>query len=210
MNTLIRPAVTLFIIMTLLTGVVYPFAVTGIAQLLFPDQAAGSLVLAGGQPVGSRVIGQSFSDPKYFWSRPSATSPQPYNAIASSGSNQGPLNPALTDAIKTRLEALKAADPTNTLPVPVDLGTASASGLDPEISIAAAKYQAARIARVRGIAPQDVQALIDSHARGRLLSLVGEPRLNVLELNLALDVLPTASPARSAATWTGSREARSP
>jgi len=191
MNTIIRPAVTLFVIMTLLTGVVYPFAVTGIAQLLFPDQAAGSLVLAGGQPVGSRVIGQSFSDPKYFWSRPSATSPQPYNATASSGSNQGPLNPALTDAIKTRLEALKAADPANTLPVPVDLVTASASGLDPEISIAAAKYQAARVARVRGLAPQEVQALIDSHARGRLLGLIGEPRINVLELNLALDVLKT-------------------
>jgi K+-transporting ATPase ATPase C chain len=139
--------------------------------------------------VGSRVIGQSFSDPKYFWSRPSATSPQPYNATASSGSNQGPLNPALTDAIKTRIEALKAAEPANTLPVPVDLVTASASGLDPEISIAAAKYQAARIARVRGLAPEEVQALIDSHARGRLLGLIGEPRINVLELNLALDTL---------------------
>ncbi len=191
--------------MTVLTGIVYPFAVTGIAQLLFPDQAAGSLVTAGGEPVGSRVIGQSFSDPKYFWSRPSATSPQPYNAIASSGSNQGPLNPALADAIKTRVEALKAADPANTLPVPVDLVTASASGLDPEISIAAANYQAARVARVRGIAPEQVQALIASHARGRLLGLVGEPRINVLELNLALDTLRVALPARSAATWAGSR-----
>jgi K+-transporting ATPase ATPase C chain len=189
MNTIIRPTVALFIIMTVLTGIVYPFAVTGLAYLLFPNQAAGSLVMAGGQPVGSSVIGQSFSDPKYFWSRPSATSPQPYNATASSGSNQGPLNPALTDAIKTRIEALKAADPTNTLPVPVDLVTASASGLDPDISIAAAKYQAARVARVRGIAPEQVQALIDSHARGRLLGFVGEPRINVLELNLALDTL---------------------
>jgi K+-transporting ATPase ATPase C chain len=191
MNTILRPAVTLFVIMTVLTGIVYPFAVTGIAQLLFPDQAAGSLVMAGGQPVGSRVIGQSFSDPIYFWSRPSATSPQPYNATASSGSNQGPLNPALIDAIKTRIEALKAADPTNTLPVPVDLVTASASGLDPDISIAAANYQAARIARVRGLPLEEVQALIGSHARGRLLGLVGEPRINVLELNLALDSLKT-------------------
>jgi K+-transporting ATPase ATPase C chain len=206
MNTILRPAITLFVILTLLTGIVYPFAVTGIAQLLFPDQAAGSLVKAGGQPVGSRVIGQSFSDPKYFWSRPSATAPQPYNAIASSGSNLGPLNPALTDAIKTRIEALKAADPANTLPVPVDLVTASGSGLDPDISIAAAKYQAARVARVRGLPPEQVQALIDSHARGMLLGLVGEPRVNVLELNLALDVLP----ARSAAALRGSRLARSP
>src|ERR1700730_18189606 len=130
MNTILRPAITLFVIMTVLTGIVYPFAVTGIAQLLFPDQAAGSLVLAGGQPVGSRVIGQSFSDPRYFWSRPSATAPQPYNATASTGSNQGPLNLALIEAIKARIEALKAAVPTNTLPVPVDLVTASASGLD--------------------------------------------------------------------------------
>jgi K+-transporting ATPase ATPase C chain len=207
MNTIIRPAITLFVIMTVLTGIVYPFAVTGIAQLLFPDQAAGSLVMAGGQPVGSRVIGQSFSDPKYFWSRPSATSPQPYNATASTGSNQGPLNPALIDAIKTRIEALKAADPTNTLPVPVDLVTASASGLDPEISIAAANYQAARIARVRGLPAEEVQALIGSHARGKLFGLVGEPRINVLELNLSLDALRTDLPARSAATWTGSRHA---
>jgi K+-transporting ATPase ATPase C chain len=210
MNTIIRPAITLFLIMTLVTGIVYPFAVTGIAQLLFPAQAAGSLVMAGGQPVGSSVIGQSFSDPKYFWSRPSATSPQPYNAIASSGSNQGPLNPALADAIKTRVEALKAADPANTLPVPVDLVTASASGLDPEISIAAANYQAARVARVRGLPPEEVQALIGSHARGRLFGLLGEPRINVLKLNMALDILQPALPARSAATLRGSRFARSP
>jgi len=210
MNTILRPAITLFVIMTVLIGIVYPFAVTGIAQLLFPDKAAGSLVLAGGQPVGSRVIGQSFSDPKYFWSRPSATSPQPYNAIASTGSNQGPLNPLLIDAVKTRIEALKAADPSNTLPVPVDLVTASASGLDPEISIAAARYQVARVARVRGLPPQKVQALIDSHARGMFLGLVGEPRINVLELNLALNALRTDLPARNAATLRGSRFARSP
>jgi len=193
MNTIIRPAITLFLIMTLLTGVIYPFTVTGIAQLLFPDQAAGSLVTVSGQPVGSRIIGQSFSDSKYFWSRPSATSPQPYNALASSGSNQGPLNPALTDAVKTRIEAFKAADPTNTLPVPVDLVTASGSGLDPEISIAAANYQAGRVARARGFAPAEVQALIDSQAKGRLFGLVGEPRVNVLQLNLALDTLKTKS-----------------
>jgi potassium-transporting ATPase KdpC subunit len=191
MNTLIRPTIVLFLIMTVLTGIVYPFAVTGIAQVLFHDQAAGSLVLKDGKPIGSRVIGQSFSDPKYFWSRPSATSPQPYNAIASGGSNLGPLNPALTDAVKSRIDALKAADPTNTLPIPVDLVTASASGLDPEISIAAANYQAARVARVRGLNLAAVQALIASHSRGRLFSLVGEPRINVLELNMALDALKT-------------------
>jgi K+-transporting ATPase ATPase C chain len=194
MSTIIRPAIVLFLIMTVLTGVVYPFAVTGIAQVLFHDQAAGSLVMADGHAVGSRVIGQSFSDPKYFWSRPSATSPQPYNATASSGSNLGPLNPALTDAIKTRIDALKAADPTNTLPVPVDLVTASGSGLDPEISIAAAQYQAARIARVRGLPPEEVQSLIAAHSRGKLFGLVGEPRVNVLELNLGLDALRRAAP----------------
>lgn len=189
MNTIIRPAVTLFLILTVLTGIVYPFAVTGLAQLMFHDQAEGSLVMAGGHAVGSRIIGQSFSDPKYFWSRPSATAPQPYNATASSASNLGPLNPALTDAIGTRIAALKAADPTNNLPVPVDLVTASGSGLDPDISIAAARYQAARVARVRGLDPVSVRALIDSHARGKFFSLIGEPRVNVLELNLALDGL---------------------
>jgi K+-transporting ATPase ATPase C chain len=191
MSTLIRPALVLFLVMTLLTGIVYPLTVTGISQTLFSEQAAGSLVTVDGHAVGSRVIGQSFSDPKYFWSRPSATSPQPYNAVASSGSNQGPLNPALLDAVKTRVEALKAADPANTLPVPVDLVTASGSGLDPDISIAAARYQAARVARVRGLAPQAVRSLIDAHARGRLLGLIGEPRVNVLELNLALDAFRT-------------------
>src|SRR5256885_4827270 len=149
MNTLIRPALCLFLVMTLLTGVVYPLAVTGLAKVLFRDQAAGSLVVVDGHAVGSRVIGQNFSDPRYFWGRPSATAPQPYNAIASSGSNQGPLNPALTDAVKARIEALRSADPTNTLPVPVDLVTASASGLDPEISIAAARFQVGRVARSR-------------------------------------------------------------
>jgi K+-transporting ATPase ATPase C chain len=194
MNSIIRPAIVLFLVLSVLTGVVYPFAVTGIAQVLFPDQAAGSLVVADGHAVGSRLIGQSFSDPKYFWSRPSATAPQPYNAIASGASNQGPLNPALTDAVKSRIDALKAADPANPLPIPVDLVTASASGLDPEMSIAAARYQAARIARVRSLDPAAVQSLIDAHAHGRLLGFIGEPRVNVLELNLALDALHAAPP----------------
>lgn len=189
MNAIIRPAIILFLILTVLTGIVYPLVVTGIADVLFRDQAAGSLVMRDGHPVGSRLIGQSFSDPRYFWSRPSATAPQPYNGLASSGSNQGPLNPALTEAIKSRIEALKAADPTNTRPIPVDLVTASGSGLDPDISVAAAQYQAARIARVRGLAITKVQALITSHAQGRWLGFVGEPRVNVLKLNLALDAL---------------------
>src|SRR5262249_4342202 len=158
-------------------------AVTGLAQLLFHDQASGSLVMVDGHPAGSRVIGQSFSDPKYFWSRPSATAPQPYNATASSGSNLGPLNPALTQPVKSRIAALKAADPDNSLPVPVDLVTASASGLDPDISIAAASYQAARVARIRGVSLEKVRALIAAHSRGRLLGMIGEPRVNVLELN---------------------------
>jgi K+-transporting ATPase ATPase C chain len=194
MNSILRPALVLFLIMTVLTGLVYPFAVTGLAQLLFHDQSEGSLALVDGHAVGSRIIGQSFSDPKYFWSRPSATAPQPYNGIASGGSNQGPLNPALTDAVKARMDALKAADPTNTRPVPVDLVTASASGLDPDISIAAARYQAARVARVRGLEPAAVQSLIDAHARTRLLGFLGEPRVNVLELNLALDALTRHNP----------------
>ena len=170
-------------------GILYPLVVTGLAAVLFPHQAGGSLVMQEGKTIGSSLIGQSFSDPKYFWSRPSATSPQPNNGLASGGSNLGPLNPALTDAVKARVEALRAADPGNTAPLPVDLVTASASGLDPDISIAAANYQAQRVARVRGLQPQDVQALIAGHARGRLLGWLGEPRVNVLELNLALDTL---------------------
>jgi K+-transporting ATPase ATPase C chain len=187
MSSLIRPAIVLFLIMTVITGVVYPLVVTGIAQVAFPKQAGGSLIVKDGKPVGSRLIGQSFSDPKYFWSRPSATSPQPYNGLASSGSNQGPLNPALTDAVKSRIDALHAGDPTNTASVPVDLVTASASGQDPEISVAAANYQAGRVARVRGVAPDAVRALIAAHYQGRFLGVIGEPRINVLELNLALD-----------------------
>jgi K+-transporting ATPase ATPase C chain len=185
----LRPALLLFLLLMLFTGFLYPLLVTALAQLLFPQQAAGSIVARDGRAVGSRLIGQSFSDPRYFWSRPSATTPQPYNGTASTGSNLGPLNPQLTDAIKTRIGALRAADPTNSAPVPVDLVTASASGLDPEISVAAADYQAARVARARGLAPERVQALIVQHAEGRLLGVIGEPRVNVLELNLALDAL---------------------
>jgi len=187
--TALRPAVVLFLLLTLLTGIVYPLVVTAIAQVLFPPQAAGSILTRDGHAIGSVLIGQSFSDPGRFWGRPSATTPQPYNGIASNASNLGPLNPALTDAIKTRIATLRAADPGNTAPVPVDLVTASGSGLDPHISVAAADYQAARVARARGLPPARVQALIAAHAEGRLLGVIGEPRVNVLELNLALDAL---------------------
>ena len=185
----LRPALVLFLLLTVLTGLLYPLLVTALAQLLFPHQAAGSILTRDGHAVGSRLIGQSFSDPRYFWSRPSATTPQPYNGTGSTGSNLGPLNPALLDAVKARVAALHAADPGNRLPVPVDLVTASGSGLDPEISVAAASYQAARVARTRGFAPERVQALIAQHTEGRLLGVLGEPRVNVLELNLALDAL---------------------
>jgi K+-transporting ATPase ATPase C chain len=187
MTTLFRPAIVLFLILTALTGVVYPLVVTGIAQVVFPRQAGGSILIQDGKPIGSSLIGQSFSDPKHFWSRPSATAPQPYNGLASGGSNLGPLNPALTDAVKTRIEALRAADPTNKAPIPVDLVTASASGLDPDISLAAAYYQVPRVARERGLQPEILHSLVAAHARGRWLGILGEPRVNVLELNLALD-----------------------
>ncbi|HTX05244.1 MAG TPA: potassium-transporting ATPase subunit KdpC [Steroidobacteraceae bacterium] len=188
-GTILRPAVTLLILMTVITGIAYPLVVTGVANVLFPSQAAGSLIVKDGKPVGSRLIGQPFSDPKYFWSRPSATSPQPYNGLSSGGSNLGPLNPALTDAVKARIAALQAADPSNHAPIPVDLVTASASGLDPDISLAAAYYQVDRIARLRHLSPDRVRALVAEHAKGRLLGVIGEPRVNVLELNLALDNL---------------------
>ena len=187
MKALIRPAVSLFVLLTVITGVVYPLAVTGAAKAAFPAQAAGSLIVKDGKPVGSSLIGQNFSDPKYFWGRPSSTAPMPYNGGGSGASNQGPLNPVLADAVKGRVDALKAADPGNALPVPVDLVTASASGLDPHISVAAAQYQAARVARVRGVAPDVVTALIARHTEGRLFGVLGEARVNVLELNLELD-----------------------
>ena len=186
MNKILRPALVLFVALTVVTGVAYPLAVTGIASAVFPAQAAGSLIEAGGKTVGSALIGQNFGDPKNFWGRPSATSPMAYNAANSSGSNQGPLNPALIDAVKGRIAALRAADPENELPVPVDLVTASASGLDPHISVAAARYQAARISRLRGLSAAQVDALIARQTEGQLLGFIGEPRVNVLALNLAL------------------------
>ena len=188
-TTALRPGLVLLVVMTLLTGILYPLAVAGIARMLFPAQAAGSVVTMNGRAVGSDLIGQAFTDPGRFWSRPSASTPQPYNGTASGGSNLGPLNPALLDAVKARIQVLRAADPGNLAPVPVDLVTASASGLDPDISVAAADYQAARVARVRGLALKQVQALIARHTAGRLLAVLGEPRVNVLELNLALDAL---------------------
>lgn len=189
MKNILRPALVLFFMLTLVTGVAYPLLVTGAAQALFPAQAAGSLIMRDGKAVGSELIGQNFSDPKNFWGRPSATGPMPYNAAASSGSNQGPLNPALTDAVKGRIEALRAADPGNTKSVPIDLVTASASGLDPHISPAAANYQVGRVAKSQGLPADKVQALVNTQAEAPLLGLLGEPRVNVLKLNLALDKL---------------------
>jgi K+-transporting ATPase ATPase C chain len=187
MTSTLRPALVLFAVLTALTGVAYPLAVTGIGQVAFAEQAAGSLVLRDGKAVGSSLIGQNFSDPKYVWGRPSATGPMPNNASASSGSNQGPLNPALTDAVKGRIEALRAADPGNTAPVPVDLVTASASGLDPHLSVAGAMFQATRLAKARNLPLPQVQQIIEKHTEGRLFGILGEPRVNVLQLNLALD-----------------------
>jgi len=188
MSKLLHQSFVLLLLMTVITGVLYPLAATGLAQLIFPGQANGSLIVKNGSPVGSVLIGQSFTAPKYFWGRPSATTPNPYNATASSGSNQGPTNPALTGAVKQRIAALRAADPGNNAPVPVDLVSASGSGLDPEISPAAAQYQLARVARARGLSPAQVQTLVNACTRGRQFGLLGEPRVNVLQLNLALDV----------------------
>ena len=181
------PALRMLVVLSVLTGVIYPYVVTGIAQLAFPRNANGSLISGDGKTLGSDLIGQPFDDPKYFWSRPSATSPQPYNAGASSGSNQGPRNPALADAVKDRIKALRDADPDNKAPVPVDLVTASASGLDPDISVAAALYQLHRVAKARGMPEDKVRALVDESTRGRTFGILGESRVNVLELNLALD-----------------------
>lgn len=183
----ILTALRMLILLTLLTGVIYPIAVTAIAQVAFPHQANGSLIMKDGKALGSSLIGQPFDDPRYFWSRPSATGPTPYNAAASSGSNLGPLNADLAAAVKARVEALRAADPGNTAEVPVDLVTASGSGLDPHISPAAAAYQAPRVARVRGMPAEDVTKLVAEHTEGRAFGVLGEPRVNVLALNLALD-----------------------
>ena len=187
MRKQIRPALILLLFFTILTGLIYPLVVTGIAQAVFPRQANGSLILNNGEVVGSALIGQAFDDPKYFWGRLSATGPYPYNAAASSGSNYGPSNPALLEAAKTRIAALKAADPGNTQPIPVDLVTASGSGLDPDISVSAAFYQIPRVARVRGMSESALRLMVEKHTTGRQFGFLGEPRVNVLELNLALD-----------------------
>lgn len=186
-SPVLRPAIVLFLVLSLVTGLLYPLLVTGVAQAVFPHQANGSLVQRDGQTVGSELIGQAFSLPGHFWSRPSATGPMAYNAAASGGSNLGPSHPALAEAVQARIVALRAADPGNTAPVPVDLVTASASGLDPHISLAAARYQVARVARVRGLSPEQVNTLVDQHTEGAWLGFMGEARVNVLALNLALD-----------------------
>lgn len=187
MAKLIRSAIVMLLLMTVLTGLLYPLLVTGLAQVLFPSEANGSLIVKDGRPIGSTLIGQSFDDPKYFWGRPSATTPQPNNGLSSGGSNLGPTNPALADAVKQRMDALHAADPGNRTPVPVDLVTASASGLDPDISLAAADYQVERVAKARGLSDTQVKAMVDAATSGRQFGLLGEPRVNVLKLNLALD-----------------------
>jgi potassium-transporting ATPase KdpC subunit len=183
------PALRMLVVLSVLTGVLYPGLVTGIAQLAFPGPADGSLIQVDGKALGSALIGQPFDDPKYFWSRPSATSPQPYNAGASSGSNQGSRNPALADAVKDRIKALRDADPGNKAAVPVDLVTASGSGLDPDISVAAANYQLPRVAKARAMPDDKVRALVDANTTGRTFGILGEPRVNVLKLNIALDRL---------------------
>ncbi|HXJ79127.1 MAG TPA: potassium-transporting ATPase subunit KdpC [Candidatus Methylomirabilis sp.] len=187
MFTQVRAAIVSLIALTVITGVIYPLIVTGIAQAVFPFQANGSLIMKDGKVVGSALIGQPFDDPKYFWSRPSATSPFADNAASSSGSNLSPTNPDLIKAVQGRVDALRAADPGNTAPVPVDLVTASGSGLDPHISPAAALYQVSRVARERKLDLQAVRQLVDRHTEGRFMGILGEPRVNVLALNLALD-----------------------
>jgi potassium-transporting ATPase KdpC subunit len=183
----LQTSVILLLILTVLTGLIYPLLITAIAQLVFPARANGSLILQGGRVVGSALMGQPFTDPRYFWSRPSATVPSPYNARASSGSNLGPLNQALLDAVRRRVGDLKAADSLNTMPIPVDLVTASGSGLDPHISVMAALYQVPRVARARGLTQERVRNIVEQHIEGRQFGLLGEPRINVLLLNISMD-----------------------
>ena len=185
----LRPALMVFLVLTVITGAIYPGVVTLIGRMFFTAAASGSLIQRDGKAVGSSLLGQPFSSPKYFWSRPSATSPYPYNGAASTGSNQGPTNPALESAVRDRIAALRAADPGNTRPVPADLVTASASGLDPHLSPAAAEYQLVRVARARGIDESQVRRLVAEATEGRTFGVLGEPRVNVLQLNLALDAL---------------------
>jgi K+-transporting ATPase ATPase C chain len=195
MREQLRPALVLLFAFTVLTGLAYPLALTGIAQIVWPAQANGSILFRGGQAIGSALIGQPFEAPGYFWSRPSATSPVPYDAAASAGSNLATTNPRLLTSVRARVAALRAADPGNTLPVPVDLVTSSASGLDPEISPAAALYQVGRVARARALPEATVRRLVQAHIQSRQLGFLGEPRVNVLELNLALDSSARAAPA---------------
>jgi len=187
MRSQLRPAIVSIAIFTIITGVLYPLIVTGIAQVIFPHPANGSLIVQQGQVIGSELIGQAFTDPRYFWGRPSATSPFPYNASASAGSNLGPTNPTLTDDVNARIAALKASDPLSNSPIPVDLVTASGSGLDPNISIAAALYQVTRVSKARGLSEEIVKSLVDRYTEERQFIILGEPRVNVLELNMALD-----------------------
>jgi len=193
MNNILRPVVVLFAALTVVTGLVYPVVVTAVAHAAFPHQANGSLIEKDGKAVGSELLGQQFDAPSYFWGRLSATSPNPYNPQASGGSNLGPTNPALSDEVKGRISALHDADPTNTAPIPVDLVTSSGSGLDPEISPAAAAYQVDRVAKARKLSPNDVEALVQRATSGRQFGILGEARVNVLKLNLALDELKPAS-----------------
>lgn len=193
-SSIFRPALMLLVLFTLLTGILYPLAITGLAQVAFAGSANGSLIERNGLPVASQLIGQNFSDTKYFWSRPSATATLPYNGVASGGSNQGPLNPALLDAVKGRVEAIRAAHPDQKGLVPVDLVTTSASGLDPHESVAAALYQVGRVAKARNLPVERVKALVAEHAKGRFLGVFGEPRVNVVELNLALDAVAPSAP----------------
>jgi K+-transporting ATPase ATPase C chain len=185
----IKPAVITFFLLTIITGIIYPLLVTGVAQGFFHEKADGSLIYRSGTPVGSTLIGQPFDDPRYFWGRPSTTSPVPYNAASSSGSNFGPLNPSFIDAVKSRIATIKSVDPNNKNPIPVDLITSSASGLDPHISLSGAYYQIPRVAHLRGLSEDTVRTVVQQHTSGRFLGLIGEPVVPVLEINLALDDL---------------------